>query len=70
MVFNRKQSINMVLAVCEPHVTRPEIMRYFSQELKGQEEFIPDDLKRIVRELTTKKQNGKLGANRQEQSER
>jgi len=57
--FNFKASLNMVCAVSEKYISRREIMQYFEKEFDKDKEFTPEELKQIVRDLTTKK--GKIG---------
>lgn len=54
--FNYKDSVNMVTAVSTSYVKREEIFEYFESNFNKDKKFTADELKQIVRDLTTGKE--------------
>ena len=53
--FNYKESINMILAVCGSYFTRKEIMDFFNSNFDQNKQFRQEEIKQIVRDITTGK---------------
>ena len=53
--FNYKESINMISAVCSSYFSRKEIIDFFSKNFDENKQFDQDEVKQIVRDITTEK---------------
>ena len=51
--FNFIESMNMVSAVSGTYISRKDVREYFNRTFDQDKMFTPDELKQIVRELTT-----------------
>ena len=54
--FNFRESMNMVSAVSGSFISRKDVMKYFYDTFDQDKMFTPDELKQIVRDLTTGKE--------------
>ena len=53
--FSFKESMNMTSAVCGSYVSRKEVIEYFHNNYDENKMFEQEELKQIVKELTTGK---------------